>query len=247
MELFSGGIGKRVLMNIQCDSVATCERIMDIYGVCFLTGVTAKSFTDLKDGIHLIETMKEKNIPVSAGLGDGSADQWERALQMALATDPEHLNQVFPTAALAQKVLADAGCRTIVNGLIHPTGVPGKVIISTGPLSEGRAKAVADGETAAAMLFEAGVKSIKFFPVEGERHLEEIRALARAAAKYDMIMEPTGGITPENVGKIVGSCLEAGVSYVMPHLYGSLKEKATGTLDMEKFKKAYDAIRSVVQ
>ena len=69
----------------------------------------------------------------------------------------------------------------------------------------------------------------------------------RVAAKYDMIMEPTGGITTENVGKIVGICLEAGVSYVMPHLYGSLKDKVTGALDMEKFKRAYDAIRSVAQ
>lgn len=245
MDLFHEAIEKKVLMNIQCDCVEECEQLLHTYGRCFLTGIVAKSFPSLEEGVALIRRMQDAGVPVSAGLGDGSAIQWERALELAKLTDPEHLNEVFPAAALSQAVLKAQGCRTLVNALVRPTGTPGMVSISTGPLSEKQDDAVIPMETAAAMMAEVGISSVKFYHIQGDARLEEVRAVAEVAGKYNMVMEPTGGITPENVAAVVKTCLDAGATCIMPHIYGSLKNKTTGKMDLEKFRRAYEAIRSV--
>ena len=47
------------------------------------------------------------------------------------------------------------------------------------------------------MLTEVGVNCVKFYPLNGR--LDELTAVAGAAAERDMIVEPTGGITPDNL------------------------------------------------
>ena len=113
--------------------------------------------------------------------------------------------------------------------------------IGTGPMSE-KEEAIVPIRAAAAMLKETHVKSLKFFPVKGLQYLEELEEAARVAGEFDMMIEPTGGITPDNVEIIVRTCLRAGAKYVMPHLYGSLKDEK-GKLDFEKMDKAIAAIK----
>lgn len=242
-SLFDKGYHRAVLINIQCsnfdDALQAAKRFPGT-----LVGVMAKSYACLQQGIDFAHQLRNAGIMVSAGLGDGCPGQWERALQLALGAKTEHLNQVFPAAALSQKALEQAGVDTCVNALIRPSGRPGLVNISTGPLSEQSAEAVVPAETAAAMLSEVGVRSLKFFPMWGIKALPEAIALAKAAARYNMILEPTGGLTPENVGPIVAALLDAGATHIIPHLYGSLKDTATGGLDMGKFEKALAAIET---
>lgn len=242
MELFDNGIHNRALINIQCDSIEQCLEVKERYGDSFITGITASSFTEIEDGVALINKMHENKIKVSVGLGNGSAAQWSRALELAKSTNPVHLNQVYPASALSVGILQQLGYSTLVNALIKPTGRLGYVNIATGPVSERQEEAVIPIDTLAAILSEVGVKSVKFFPIDGMNRLDELNEVAIAVAKYDMIMEPTGGITPENVGMIVKTCVEAGVRYVMPHLYSSLKDTSTGRLDMEKIDMAYQEI-----
>ena len=40
--------------------------------------------------------------------------------------------------------------------------------------------------------------------------------------------EPTGGIDVENFDAVVSTCLEAGATHVVPHVYTSIVDKATG-------------------
>ena len=242
-SIFDKGYHRSILINIQCsnfdDALQASKRFSGT-----LVGVMAKSFFHLQQGIAFAHQLRDAGIMVSAGLGDGCPNQWERALKLALNARTEHLNQVFPVAALSQKALEQAGVDTCVNALIRPSGRPGLVNISTGPFSEQAAEAIIPGETAAAMLSEAGVRSLKFFPMEGTKALPEAIALAKAAARYDMILEPTVGLTPENVGPIVAALLDAGVTHIIPHLYGSLKDATTGNLDIGRFEKAVAAIET---
>ena len=240
-QMFKESINGKILINIQCFSVEQCLEARERYGNVFLTGVTAKSFPELEDGILTIRALQEKGIRVSAGLGDGASSQWERALKLALSCNTEHLNQVFPAAALSQRLIDEKGNHTIANALIRPTGRVGYVQIGTGPMSE-KEEAVVPIRAAAAMLKETHVKSLKFFPVKGLQYLEDLEEAARVAGEFDMMIEPTGGITPDNVEIIVRTCLRAGAKYVMPHLYGSLKDEK-GKLDFEKMDKAIAAIK----
>lgn len=239
MEWFDHAIGGRVILNVQASSVGASQAAVALMGRAVFVGVMARDYASMEDGIARIDRLHREGVQVSAGLGDGSADQWERALQLALATKPLHLNQIFPAAALSQIALRREGAPTVVNAMIRPTGEPGIVELGTGPLSSklaGGAKVPV--EAAIAMMRETGVTSVKLFPIEGERRMDELRAVARAVAAADMMLEPTGGITPDNVAAIVAACLAEGVRYVMPHLYGSLKDPATGDLDVAKLERA---------
>lgn len=245
MNLFKDGVCEHVLFNVKAKTVATAVKAVQRFNQSVLIGVMAKEFPLLDEAVAFSLALQKQGVQTSAGLGDGSADQWERALTLAINSKATHLNQVFPAAALSQYVLKEKGLHTVVNGLIRPTGKPGFVAINTGPLSEQTENAEVPVKTAVSMFKEMGVSSVKFFPIEGDKRLEEVREVARAVASEGLIMEPTGGITPDNVGNIVRVCLDEGVRYVMPHLYGSLNDPATQDLDLHKLEQAYEHVQKL--
>lgn len=53
----------------------------------------------------------------------------------------------------------------------------------TGAISDSHEKGIVSVETAACMLRDVGVPSVKFFNMHGLKHLEELKALAQAAGK----------------------------------------------------------------
>ena len=244
-NMFERSINGKVIINIQCTNLEECLEAKRRFGDIFLTGITAKAFPDLEEGIACIRMLERAGIRVSAGLGDGESNQWERALKLALETDCEHLNQVFPAAALSRALIQERENRTIVNALIQPTGRVGYVSIGTGPFSE-HENSMIPLRAAVAMLRETHVKSLKFFPIKGTAHLEELAEAAHIAAEFGMMIEPTGGITPENVEEVVRTCLEAGAVHIMPHLYGSLKDGA-GTLDFDQMDRAIEAVQRALE
>ncbi|CAK9886113.1 MAG: 2-dehydro-3-deoxy-phosphogluconate aldolase [Candidatus Erwinia impunctatus] len=73
-----------------------------------------------------------------------------------------------------------------------------------------------------------GGSSVKYFPMDGLQHLDEFRAVARACAAEDFWLEPTGGIDLDNYETIVTIALEEGVSRIIPHVYSSIIDKASG-------------------
>jgi 2-dehydro-3-deoxy-phosphogluconate aldolase len=86
---------------------------------------------------------------------------------------------------------------------------------------------VVSADTAAAMLAEAGIPSVKFFPVNGA--WAELAAMAQAAARRGIpVFEPTGGLDLSNVQQAAQICLDAGCRVVVPHVYSAVVDKATG-------------------
>lgn len=232
----------RILLNVHTTNIQTATEVSRRYPGRIVIGVTTKGFPDLRDGIDLVNRMQENAVLVSAGLGDGAAEQWQRALDLALATKPFHLNQVFPASALSQQLLRDAGAATIVNGLVRPSPVAGHVSIGTGPVSSMHSEESVSAELAADLLREVGVNSVKLFPLRGLQHVDDLRRMAQVAAARDMMIEPTGGLTVQILPEILAVCIDAGATRIMPHLYSSATDPATGDLDHSLIEQAMAVI-----
>ncbi|HEY3589092.1 MAG TPA: KDGP aldolase, partial [Buttiauxella sp.] len=135
---------------------------------------------------------------------------------------------------------------TVVNGLVSPTGMVGMVKISTGPLSSGAPDGIVPVETALKLLKDMGGSSIKYFPMGGLKCQDEFRAVALACAKHDFWLEPTGGIDLENYEDILKIALDAGVSKIIPHIYSSIIDPASGNTRPEDVRVLLDMTKKLV-
>ena len=59
-------------------------------------------------------------------------------------------------------------------------------------------------------------------------------------------MEPTGGIDLDNFREIMETILNAGVEKVIPHVYSSIIDKATGNTRIEDVKKLLAIVKELV-
>jgi uncharacterized protein (TIGR03581 family) len=116
----------------------------------------------------------------------------------------------------------------VVNGLISPTGTPGLVKISTGLLSSQAPDGIVPIDTAIALLKDMGGSSVKYFPMGGLACRDEYSAVAKACARQNFWLEPTGGIDLDNFEAILDIALQAGVKRIIPHIYSSIIDKNTG-------------------
>lgn len=234
--------GLEIWLNVQTGDIESAREVTDRYPGRVVVGVPTKGFADLAEAVDLVNQMQESGVMVSAGLGDGSADQWARAHALAMQTHPFHLNQVFPAAGFSAGALGAVGARTIVNALIRPGERAGFVRIGTGPQSEALDQPSVSAELAVSMLTEIGLTSVKFFPMQGLERLDHYAAVAAVAGAKGMTMEATGGLTPENLGDVLEVSRRAGVRSLMPHLYSSVKVPGTDLLDFDRVEDAMAVI-----
>lgn len=227
----------KVIFNVLAKDLDNAKDIIKIAGDRVLIGVMMKDFATEEEAIDLIQSYQDQGIPVSVGLGAADPYMWKRVANVAAATKPPHINQIFSAAAYTLGRLEELGATPIINGVIEPSGTPGEVYLSTGPLSSNRKEKVSCN-LAASLLAEVGVHSVKFYPIKGDQHLDEVAAMVQASVKVGLgIFEPTGGITLENVDKVVKTCLDHGAEIVIPHLYTSLVNKETGETDLALIEK----------
>ena len=91
-----------------------------------------------------------------------------------------------------------------------------------------------------------GGSSVKFYPMNGLAHKEEYRAVAKACAEMDFILEPTGGIDLDNFEEIVQIAVDAGVKKIIPHVYSSIIDQKTGDTKPEDVKKLYHMMENIL-
>ncbi|GLB60150.1 KDGP aldolase [Cytobacillus sp. NCCP-133] len=225
----------KVVFNVLAKDAVNAKELVAAAGDRVLVGVMVKNFSNVEAAIDQVELFKRHNIPVSVGLGDGDPAMWKKVADVSAKTNPQHINQVFPAAGYTLGRITQQGFSgTIVNALIEPSGTPGEVYISTGANSSGYKEKVSC-DLAASMLAEIGVHSVKFYPINGDKRLDEVAEMAKASSKAGLkVFEPTGGINMENVHRIVQTCIENGAEMVIPHLYTSLVNKETSKTEVEK-------------
>lgn len=230
-------MNQKVIFNVLAKDVDNAKELFHVAGDRVLVGIMVKNFPTEEAVMEQVKLYKDNDIPVSVGLGTGDPAMWKKVADVSAKTLPVHINQVFPAAGYTLGRMTQLNAtNTIVNSLIEPSDTPGEVYIATGPKSSDY-KVKVSCDMAAAMLAEIGVHSVKFYPIDGEKRLDEVAAMVKASVKAGLkIFEPTGGIDVENVHRIVQTCLDNGAETVIPHLYTSLVDKNTGETEIDKIK-----------
>ncbi|TKI06894.1 2-dehydro-3-deoxy-phosphogluconate aldolase [Martelella alba] len=217
----------RICLNVLAGSK---DNARDIYAAAeghVLVGVLAKNYPDVPSAVADMRAYASLiDNALSVGLGAGDPSQSHRVSLIAGQVQPQHVNQVFTGVGVSRALLGQQD--SVVNGLVSPTGKAGWVKISTGPLSAHAPDGIVPVATAIALLKDMGGSSLKYFPMGGLRAREELVAVARACAEQDFWLEPTGGIDLDNIEPILTIALEAGVSRIIPHVYSSIIDNASG-------------------
>lgn len=224
-----------IRLNVLAKDIENAKQITEATKGAVYVGLMVKNFASTEEAITTVNDYQANGIPVSVGLGAGDPAQWKKVACVAAQTKPEHVNQVFPAAGYTLGVLASTGSmHTLVNAMVAPTGSPRKVSILTGPLSKSYNEVISC-EAAAALMAEVGVKSIKFYPIQGDQRLDELAAMVKAAVSFGITtFEPTGGINTKTVFPVVKACIENGVKLVIPHIYTAFVNPQTGITNAEE-------------
>ncbi|RYM02759.1 oxo-acid lyase [Sporolactobacillus sp. THM7-7] len=220
--------------NVLAKDLENAKELFKIAGDRVFVGVMVKNFPTNEAAIQQVKSYQAAGIQVSVGLGAGDPAMWKRVAEVSKETLPPHVNQVFPASGYTLGCLDNEN--TLINALVEPSGEVGKVYITTGPESK-KIKDKVSCEAAATLLAEIGLNSIKFYPIKGDSKISEVAAMVKAAVKCGITtFEPTGGLTVENVHKVVQVCIDQGAKRVIPHLYTSLVNKENGKTEVEKLK-----------
>lgn len=225
----------RICLNVLANSVKNAKDCYEAAEGHVVLGVLSKNYDSDEAAIEDMRKYQEvtKNA-LSVGLGAGDPNQSKMVSRISAKLQPKHVNQVFTGVGTSRALLDQE--ETVINGLVSPTGKVGYVNIATGPLSSKAPVGEIPVETAIKLLKDMGGSSIKYFPMNGLAHKEEYKEIAKACAKYDFFLEPTGGIDLENFEEIVQIAVDAGVKKIIPHVYSSIIDKETGNTKPEDVK-----------
>ncbi|MFC6465254.1 KDGP aldolase family protein [Marinilactibacillus sp. GCM10026970] len=239
-------LGDRLSLNVLANSIENAKACYEAAGGHILLGVLSKDYDTDEVAIEdMQQYIKVTDNALSIGLGAGDPNQSQMVSRLAGELQPQHVNQVFTGVGTSRGKLAQD--QTIVNGLVSPTGKVGYVNIATGPLSSKGASVDVPIEVAITLLKDMGGSSIKYFPMKGLSHKEEYKAVAKACAENDFLLEPTGGIDLENFEEIVEIALSAGVKKVIPHVYSSIIDSNSGNTRPEDVSKLYAIMEKLVE
>ncbi|SDY15204.1 2-dehydro-3-deoxy-phosphogluconate aldolase [Evansella caseinilytica] len=236
----------KVIYNVLAKGLDNALELVETAGEQILIGVMVKDFPTEAAAVQQVRSFKENGVPVSVGLGAADPAMWRKVADVAVKTKPDHINQIFPAAGYTLGRMELLGERPVINAVIEPSGISGEVIISTGPVSSGYREKVSC-EMAASMLAEIGVQSVKFYPIAGDKKLDEVAAMVKAASAAGLkIFEPTGGIGVDNIAPVLQTCLDNGAETVIPHLYTSLINKQTGKTEIAKIQRLLDISKEII-
>ncbi len=245
MKLTPNFYRDRVCLNVLAGSKDNAREIYEAAEGHVLVGVLSKNYADVASAVA---DMKEYAALIenalSVGLGAGDPRQSLMVSQISAQVQPQHVNQVFTGVGTSRGMLGQND--SVVNGLISPTGKVGFVKINTGPLSSASADAIVPVETAIALLKDMGGSSVKYFPMGGLKTRDEFAAVARACAEQDFWLEPTGGIDLENFEPIMEIALAAGVTKIIPHIYSSIIDSASGNTRPEDVKTLLASVKKLL-
>ncbi|QWU16448.1 conserved hypothetical protein EF_0839/AHA_3917 [Paenibacillus sophorae] len=217
----------RAALNVLAGSVPNAKEVYEAAEGYVLVGVLSKNYPTAEAAA---DAMKEYGAAiedaVSIGLGAGDNRQAAVVAEIAKSYAGSHINQVFPSVGATRANLGSRG--GWINSLVSPSGQPGYVNISTGPASSAGEHAIVPVKAAIGLLRDMGGNALKYFPMNGLSLETEYRAVAKACGEEGFALEPTGGIDLDNFEAILRIALEAGVPQVIPHVYSSIIDKATG-------------------
>lgn len=235
----------RVALNVLANSVVNAKACYDAADGHIVLGVLTKNYATDEAAINDMRIYQDAiHNAVSVGLGAGDPRQSAMVARVSAAIKPQHVNQVFTGVGATRALLGEN--ETFINALVSPTGTPGIVNVATGPLSSQTAAGNVPVATAIAMIKDMGGSSVKYFPMGGLAHLDEFKAVAKACAEADFALEPTGGLDLENFETVLQVAVDAGVAKIIPHVYSSIIDKATGNTRPEDVAQLFSVVQKVL-
>lgn len=226
-----------LLFNFLAKDKDNVQEIMEAGEGFVVPGIVSSDFERVEDAASKVKELKETAPIVSIGLGNGGdTSNWKKVLHIAAQSNPGHINQPFEKTSYSMGYLDGIGMEQVVNGLVAPTGKVGYVKLTSG--QEFSVEAFVD------LAVGIGIKSIKFMPLKGLVHLDELVYLTKVAAKKGIrAVEPAGGISADNIVEIVNAVEQTGIDLFMPHIFGSTIDKETGKTKPEEVKKIIQLVR----
>jgi 2-dehydro-3-deoxy-phosphogluconate aldolase len=225
-----------LLLNFLAKDRENAAEIMEAGDGYIVPGIVSSDFHSIEEGIEKVKELKEISPVVSIGLGEGgNPENWEKVLKIAAGSNSGHINQPFEKSSFSRGYLQGMGLNQVVNGLVSPSGKVG--FVSLGGL-------VIKVEDLVELAVSMGIESIKFMPLKGTVHLEELVYLCKVAADKGILsVEPAGGISADNIIEIVQAVRGTGISFFMPHIFGSTIDKQTGRTLPEEVRKIVNLVR----
>ncbi|WP_124067331.1 KDGP aldolase [Clostridium sp. E02] len=235
----------RVCLNCLTNTIENAKAIYETANCHVAVGILSANYKDVESAVREMKKFQEAvDNNISVGLGGGNPKQWKAVAEISGEIKPKHINQTFTAGGYTR---ARTGEGPFLNSMVAPSGYPGFVKISTGPLSKELEPAVVPVKTAIAMAREQGADSLKYFPMGGLDVRGEYEVVAMACAEADFGLEPTGGINLENFKEILEIAVSAGVKHVIPHVYSSIIDPDSGCTRIEDVKSLYEIIEEVVK
>ncbi|NOV00823.1 2-dehydro-3-deoxy-phosphogluconate aldolase [Paenibacillus planticolens] len=236
----------RAALNVLANSVENAKEVFEAAEGYVLVGVLSKDYPTVETAVA---AMKEygKAIDEAVSIGLGAGDNRQAAVVAAIAKHypGTHINQVFPAVGATRANLGEQD--SWINSLVSPTGRAGYVNISTGPVSAAQSEhAIVPVKTAIALVRDMGGNALKYFPMNGLSCEDELRAVAQACGEEGFALEPTGGIDMENFETILRIALEANVPQVIPHVYSSIIDKASGKTNTSDVRELLSIMKKLV-
>lgn len=230
----------KFLFNYLAKDAKNASDIVEAGNGFVVPGITAANCESVDDGVKMVLDFKEITDVVSVGLGDqGNPNNWSKVLHIAAGSSPGHINQPFERAAFSLGYLQTLKKEQIVNALVMPTGEVGRVQLAQSHL-------VLKVEEFVELAVSMGIHSIKFMPLNGTVHLEELIKLTEIASKYGIKgVEPAGGITPDNIVDILEGVKHIDIEFFMPHIFGSAIDPVTGNTSVEIVQYIYQEVEKL--
>lgn len=211
----------RIFLNFLAQNKKNAEDIVTAGLGSIVPGIVASDFDSAESASVKVNELKSVTDVISVGLGNGGdVSNWKKVVDIAMLSHPGHINQPFEKAAYSKGLLETVQTPQYVNALVIPSGKIGIVKLSCG--IEMKTQDLCE------MAVSMGLKSIKFMPLRGEVHLDELIDLCDKAANAGIkLIEPAGGMGPSNAVEIISKALQTKIPYLMPHIFGSVIDPNT--------------------
>lgn len=230
----------KFLFNYLAKDMKNAADIMEAGGGYVVPGIASDQYNLINDAIKKVQELKTITKTVSIGLGDGgNTENWKKVLDIAIGSNPGHINQPFETASYTRGFLDGKGKKQLVNALVNPTGEKGKIQLAN-------SKKVINVDEFLEIATSIGIESIKLMPVNGIDHLDELIYLTEMASVYGIKgVEPAGGINLNNIKQIIDGVKNIDIEFFMPHIFGSTIDPKTGETIPDAVKEIYKKVKDL--
>ena len=163
----------KVCLNVLAGSKENAKEIYEAAKGHVVVGVLSINYETVEEAVKDMKVYSDLlDGNLSIGLGAGDPRQWKMVGDISEHVKAHHINQVFTAVSYTR---AKTMFNSHINALVSPADEVGKVNISTGPLSSQYIAAKVDPHTAIAMIKDMGGNSVKFFPLQGLKHIDSFK------------------------------------------------------------------------